>query len=308
MKRTAVVWSPGYELPWPDHVFPTAKYRRAHEAIAAAGSSPADRLRPERVGRDDLLRVHTRRHVEEIERLTAEPGRVAQRFEIPLTRAVVEAVELHCGGTRLAIEAAMERGAALNLGGGFHRAFADRGEGFCFYNDVAVGLRAAQHRGSARRATIVDVDLHQGNGTASIFTGDPDVTTYSIHQEDLYPVPKAASTVDVGLPGGTGDAIYLEALGATLPAFLDASEAELLVYVAGADPFEHDRLGDLRITREGLRRRDEFVLAEAARRRMRVAAVLAGGYAERVEDVVAIHVDLWRALERFAIELDACRG
>ncbi len=301
----AVVWSPRYVLDWPGHVFPAKKYELVFQALRddALGRrrvADGDRVEPGRIARGDLLLAHTRRYVDEIERLTADPARVAYRYEIPLTRGVVEAVEHHCEGTRLAVGLALERGAALNLGGGFHHAFADRGEGFCFYNDVAIALRAARRDGLLRRAVVVDVDLHQGNGTAAILAGDESFATYSIHQEDLYPVPKERSTVDVGLMGGSGDGEYLDALAATLPNFLDAHSAELLLYVAGADPFEEDLLGELKLTREGLERRDRLVLDAAAERGMKVAAVLAGGYAPRVEDVVEIHVGLWRELVRFA--------
>jgi len=302
----AVAWSRRYVLDWPGHVFPTAKYALLFEALRAEGLADADWIEPGPVARDALLLGHERGHVEEIERLTADPACVALRFEIPLSRRVVDAVLHHCEGTRLAVEAALARGAAISLGGGFHHAFPDRGEGFCFYNDVVVALRAAHAAGRLRRAVVVDVDVHQGNGTAAAFrarggdAGKRPFATYSIHQEDLYPVPKEESDVDVGLMGGAGDRDYLDALAATLPRFLDDHPAELLLYVAGADPYERDRLGELRLTRDGLRQRDDFVLAEAARRGLKVAAVVAGGYPPDVDDVVAIHADLWRALRRFA--------
>ncbi len=299
-REPTVVWSPAYELAWPGHVFPTAKYRLVRDALRAVGVTDEAVVTPGRIAREALLRVHTRRHVDEIERLTADRHRVALRFEIPLSRSVVETVEHHCEGTRLAVLAAIEHGAAISLGGGFHHAFPDRGEGFCFYNDVAVALAAARAEQRLQRAVVVDVDLHQGNGTAAAFADDDAIATYSIHQEDLYPIPKARSTLDVGLPGGSDDATYLEALERTLPGFLDEHPAPLLLYVAGADPYQLDRLGDLKLTRDGLRERDRFVLAEADRRGMAVAAVLAGGYPPEVEDVVAIHVDLWHALRGFA--------
>lgn len=305
MAAPLVAWSPRYVLDWSGHVFPTEKYRLVFEELRRRGLAEGDWIEPGRIARADLLLAHTRRHVDEIERLTSDPARVSLRYEIPLTRSVVEAVEHHCEGTRIAVEQALARGAALNLGGGFHHAFADRGEGFCFYNDVVIALRAARRAGRLQRAVIVDVDLHQGNGTAAILAGDDDFATYSIHQEDLYPVPKQSSSLDVGLPGGSGDREYLDALAASLPRFLADHPAELLLYVAGADPFEHDQLGELKLTFDGLRRRDRFVLELAARHGMKVAAVLAGGYARRVEDVVAIHVELWRALVEFARDLPA---
>lgn len=300
MNEPRVFWSPRYELDWPSHVFPTAKYRLVHAALRQAGLRDADAVLPGPIDRSELARVHTARHLAEIERLTADPAAVHLRFEIPLSRRVVDAVLHHCEGTRLAVLAAIGHGAALSLGGGFHHAGPDRGEGFCFLNDVAIALVAARATGALARAAVVDVDVHQGNGTAVALAGVPGLATYSIHQEDLYPVPKARSDCDVGLPDGSDDDDYLAALHASLPRFLDETRPQLLLYVAGADPYEHDRLGGLRLTREGLRQRDELVLGEATRRGLPVAAVLAGGYSERIEDVVAIHVDLWRALRRFA--------
>jgi acetoin utilization deacetylase AcuC-like enzyme len=293
-------WSPRYTFDWPGHVFPTAKYRLLFEAVRRAGLADGDWIEPGPLAREDLLLAHTRAFVDEVERLTADPRRVVERFEIPLSRGVVEAVLHHCEGTRRAVVAALERGVAMNLGGGFHHAFAGHGEGFCLYNDVAIALLAARRDGRLKRAAVVDLDLHQGNGTASILAGDDDIATYSIHQEDLYPVPKQRSTLDVGLLGGSGDREYLEALRETLPGFLDEHGGELLFYVAGADPFEEDQLGDLRLTRAGLRQRDDLVLDQARRRGMKVVAAIAGGYAPDVADVVAIHFDLWRALERFS--------
>jgi acetoin utilization deacetylase AcuC-like enzyme len=292
-------WSPRYTFDWPGHVFPTAKYRLLFEELRRAGLADGDWIEPGPMARDDLLLAHTRDFVDEVERLTADPKRVVERFEIPLSRGVVEAALHHCEGTRRALLAALERGAAMNLGGGFHHAFSDHGEGFCLYNDVVIALRAARRDGVLRSAVVVDLDLHQGNGTAALLAGDDEFATYSVHQEDLYPVPKQRSTLDVGLPGGSGDEEYLGALQETLPRFLDGHAAELLLYVAGADPFERDQLGDLRLTRAGLRARDEFVLTQARRLGMKVAAAVAGGYAPDVADVVAIHFDLWRALVRF---------
>ena len=293
-------WSPRYTFDWPGHVFPTAKYRLLFEAVRRAGLADGDWIEPGPLARADLLLAHTRAFVDEVERLTADPERVVERFEIPLSRGVVEAVLHHCEGTRRAVVAALEHGVAMNLGGGFHHAFAGHGEGFCLYNDVAIALQAARRDGLVKKAAVVDLDLHQGNGTASIFAGDAEVATYSIHQEDLYPVPKQRSTLDIGLMGGSGDREYLEALRDTLPRFLDEHGGELLFYVAGADPFERDQLGDLRLTRAGLRERDAIVLEQARRRGMKVAAAIAGGYAPDVDEVVAIHFDLWRALERFS--------
>lgn len=301
MSRPVACWSPRYTFDWPGHVFPTEKYRLLFEEVRRSGGlAEGDWIEPGPLARADLLLAHARSFVDEVERLTADPRRVVERFEIPLSRGVVEAVLHHCEGSRRAVVAALERGVAMNLGGGFHHAFAGHGEGFCLYNDVVIALKAARRDGLLKRAAVVDLDLHQGNGTAALLAGDADLATYSIHQEDLYPVPKQRSTLDIGLMGGSGDEEYLEALRETLPRFLDEHGGELLFYVAGADPFEHDQLGDLRLTRAGLRARDAVVLDEARRRGMKVAAAIAGGYAPDVADVVAIHFDLWRALCRFS--------
>jgi acetoin utilization deacetylase AcuC-like enzyme len=295
----AVLYAPQYLLQWPGHVFPTEKYQRTFSAVQKEGLRPEDHSVPQRIAAQILHRVHPPAYLTEIDRLSKDPAAALRQYEIPISSEVIAAVEVHCQGTLLAVQEALRRGTALNIGGGFHHAFADRGEGFCFFNDIAVALAEALHHNWIGSAAVVDCDVHQGNGTASIFATDDRVHTYSIHQEDLYPVPKQTSTVDVGLWSGAGDDEYLTALQATLERFLDKYPADVLLYVAGADPFEEDQLGNLHLSHEGFRRRDQIVLAAARRHRLPVAAVLAGGYAPRVEDVVEIHVDLYRALRDY---------
>ena len=178
----------------------------------------------------------------------------------------------------------------VHLGGGLHHAFPDHGEGFCLFNDVAVAIRRLQRDGRLRRAAIVDCDVHHGNGTAFIFAADPSVFTFSIHQQQNYPAWKPASDLDVGLDDGAGDDEYLTRLAAALPNVMRA-HPQLIVYLAGSDPFKEDRLGGLALTLEGLRRRDRLVLDAAASASIPVAVVLAGGYAERVEDTVQAHAN-----------------
>jgi acetoin utilization deacetylase AcuC-like enzyme len=209
---------------------------------------------------------------------------------IAAARLAVEA------GARLARDAGGGAGgsggrlaAAANLGGGFHHAFPSHGEGFCLYNDVAVAIRALQRDGAIRRAAVVDADVHQGNGTAFIFDGDSSVFTFSIHQEHNYPHVKPRGSLDVGLPDGTDDRGYLHALERALPAVID-SRPDLIVYVAGADPYLEDQLGGLCLTYEGLRGRDFLVLSAARDAGIPAAIVFAGGYARRVEDTAAIHI------------------
>jgi acetoin utilization deacetylase AcuC-like enzyme len=210
--------------------------------------------------------------------------------ELPISREIVEGFKLMAGGTIAAARLALERGLALHLGGGFHHAFADHAEGFCYLNDIAIAIRKMQHEGRIRRAAVIDVDLHQGNGTAHIFLGDAEVFTFSIHQEHLYP-EKQESDVDIGLDYFTGDEAFLAELGKVVPERIAEHGPELVVYVAGADPFEHDQLGDLRLTVEGLARRDRLV-AEACRRfGWPMATVMAGGYAVDKRDTARIHAN-----------------
>lgn len=208
--------------------------------------------------------------------------------ELPLNREIRDFFLLATGGSILAAEEALNRGKAINLNGGFHHAFPDHAEGFCYLNDPAVAIRKLKAGKKIKRAAVIDCDLHQGNGTALIFRRDPDVFTYSIHQENLYPV-KQKSDLDVGLPDDAGDITYLDHLKLEVPAIYDRHQPELICYVAGADPFAGDQLGTLELTKEGLRRRDEIVIGEAASRGIPIFIVLAGGYAIKTEDVVDIH-------------------
>ena len=292
------IYHPRYELKWSGHVFPTEKYRMLHDRLVAEGLVRADDfLVPEAATEDELRLAHTQGYLTRLEELVDRPLAAYAEFEAPLNREVLDAVRYATGGTILACEWALAgRTAAINLGGGFHHAFPDHGEGFCFLNDVAVGVRVVQASGLARRIAVIDCDLHQGNGTAAIFRGDPDVFTFSIHQEALYPIPKQQSTLDVGLEEGAGDETYLAAMEQHVPRILDGHRPELILYVAGADPFEEDQLGDLRLTKAGLRRRDECVFAAAKERGIPIAAVVAGGYARRTEDVVDIHVNTCRVM------------
>ena len=193
------------------------------------------------------------------------------------------------GGTILSAERALDAGVSIHLGGGFHHAFADHGEGFCMFNDVAVALRRLQHDSRVRRAAVVDCDVHHGNGTAMIFAGDAGVFTFSIHQQHNYPSWKPPSDLDIGLPDGTRDDAYLGKLDEGLHAVF-RHRPEVVAYVAGADPFKEDQLGGLSLTKEGLRRRDRMVFDACRNAGTPVFVTLAGGYARRVEDTVDIHL------------------
>ena len=237
---------------------------------------------------EQLALVHTREYLDKIERGSFSFPEI-MRLEVPFSEEGREAMVLTCGGTLLAAGLALEHGAAGHLGGGFHHAFAGHGEGFCLLNDVAVAARTLVNEQRIDRVAVVDLDVHHGNGTAAIFADDPAVFTFSMHQERNYPATKPPSDLDVGLEDGTGDEEYLTLLERHLPGVLEGHEPQLVLYLAGADPYREDQLGGLGLTLDGLGRRDRAVLEAAREREIAVAVVLAGGYAWRLEDTVAIH-------------------
>jgi acetoin utilization deacetylase AcuC-like enzyme len=284
-----LIYHPDYDLNLGAHVFPSQKYRLIHDRLLADGSaSPEDFLAPEPASDEDVLRVHTPDYVRKLKAGTLSRDEEA-RLEVPYSRELIRAVWLAAGGSILAGRRALADGFAANIGGGFHHACPDHGEGFCVIHDVAIAIRRLQSEHAIERAMVVDTDVHQGNGTAVIFSGDANVYTLSIHQERNYPHPKPPSTVDINLPDGTSDDEYLSILDEHLDdAFSDFS-AQLLLYVAGADPYIEDQLGGLALTMEGLARRDALVFDYARRNGVPVAIALAGGYARRVEDTAKIH-------------------
>jgi acetoin utilization deacetylase AcuC-like enzyme len=257
----------------------------------------AEILEPQPASRDDLLLVHTPDFLDDLEglRWTAR----TMWSELPLTAEIVQAYRLAAGGTLVATREALTRGVGINLGGGFHHAFPDRAEGFCYINDLAVAIRAAQRDGAVQRAAVVDLDVHQGNGTAGVFQGDDRVFTLSIHQEANYPVPKATSTLDIGLANETGDAEYLSRLEEALGRVW-AFGPQMVLYQAGADPYTDDLLGGLALSFEGLEERDRMVLEGCAERAIPVVVTLGGGYAQRLEDTVQIHAQTCRLAIRVA--------
>jgi len=285
----AVVWHPAYEVDIGPHVFPTAKYRLVKDRLLADGViTAADLERPASAMDEDVLLVHTSAYVQKImtgglsirERVT---------LEVPFSAALRAASWLCAGGSILAARRALAEGAAVHLGGGFHHAFPDHGEGFCLINDVAIAIQVLRRERRIRRALVVDLDVHHGNGTAAIFANDADVFTFSMHQENNYPAWKPPSDLDIGLPDGVRDAEYLALLEEALRRIVPEHRPDLAFYLAGADPYREDQLGGLGLTLDGLRHRDALVLGTCRRAGVPVAVVLAGGYARRPEDTVAIH-------------------
>ncbi len=305
--RPAVVFSPRYACDIGAHVFPTAQYALVIEARGRAGVIGAgDVEAPEPPSRASLERVHTAAYLDDLEALRWTSRTMDS--ELPLTREIVDAYALACGGTTLAARRALERGTAAHVGGGFHHAFAGYAEGFCYLNDLAVAVRELQAEGVVRRVAIVDVDVHQGNGTAAIFARDPDVFTLSIHQRNNYPMPKPPSSLDVHLDDGVGDAGYLAALDTALEAVW-AHAPELVLVQAGADPYVDDQLGGLALTLEGLEQRDRRILDGCVARGIAVATTLGGGYARQVADTVRIHAATCRlAIERTGLATRGARA
>jgi len=312
-----LVYSDDYYLPIGPHVFPAEKYRRIHQRLLETRvASEEDFVAPEPASDRDVLLVHTPQYVEKLKTGTLTPREQLQ-MEVPYSPELVRAFWLAAGGSILAAQHALKDRVAVNIGGGFHHAFPDHGEGFCVIHDVAVAIRRMQRDDKIRTAMTVDCDVHQGNGTAAIFAGvrvpsDPlpsagsatlaparpakirnahagDVFTISLHQEHNYPAWKPPSSIDVDLPDGIGDDDYLAWLDNALSSGLRQFEPDLMCYIAGADPYKEDQLGGLNLTIEGLKKRDQLVFRVARARNIPVMVTFAGGYAQRVEDTVIIH-------------------
>ncbi|GMR12061.1 MAG: histone deacetylase [Gemmatimonadota bacterium] len=276
-----------FVLPLPDgHRFPMAKYSLLRRRVEDAGLG---RLQVPEGADDEMLRlVHDARYVERVRdgHLSADEVR---RIGFPWSSGLVERSRRSVGGTVAAARAALTDGVAVNLAGGTHHAFPDRGEGFCVFNDVAVASRVVQEEAAARRIAILDLDVHQGNGTAVIFSDDPSVFTLSVHGRHNFPFRKASSDLDLELQDGAGDEAFLDAVERGVAEALSLAQADLAFYVAGADPFEGDRLGRLAVTKAGLKRRDELVYGRCAGAGVPVAVVMSGGYSQLVSDTVDIH-------------------
>jgi len=321
-----LIYSDAYYLPIGAHVFPAEKYRRIRDRLLTTGVADAtDFLEPRPASDQDILLVHTQEYVQKLKTGTLSP-REEMEMEVPYSRELVEAFWLAAGGSILAARHALSDGVGFSIGGGFHHAFPDHGEGFCMIHDVAVAIRRLRRDNKIRNAMTVDCDVHQGNGTAAIFggarsAGDPlpsagpsapgtslqssirsavlpakmrgahlgEVFTISLHQHNNYPQWKPPSSIDIDLPDGIGDDDYLAWLDNALSSGLRQFEPDLLCYIAGADPYREDQLGGLSLTIEGLKKRDELVFRVARARGIPVMVTLAGGYAQKEEDTVTIH-------------------
>jgi acetoin utilization deacetylase AcuC-like enzyme len=296
-----VFTSAQFTFPLPEgHRFPMTKYALLLEAVEASGLiAPGDLIVPEPATDEQIERAHDAVYLEKVKdgRLTAKEMR---RIGLPWSPELVIRARYSVGGTIAACRAALAEGLAVNLAGGTHHASRDRGQGYCLFNDSAIAVRAMQAEGRVERAVVLDCDVHQGNGTAAIVRDDPTIFTFSIHNENNFPLHKEPSDLDIGLEDGTGDEEYLAALEGGVQEALARAGAELAIYLAGADPHEGDLLGRLALTKEGLARRDRMVLEMCRQAGLPVAVVLAGGYGRRVEDTVDIHLQTVRIAAELA--------
>jgi len=283
------VYSDRYRIDIGPHVFPTDKYRLVRARLLETDVvRTSDVLEPQPASWEDLALVHTAEYLTGLRDGTLPDERMLQ-LELPWSQEMVDGFRTMAGGTILAARRALaDRSIVAHIGGGLHHAFPEHGEGFCPFNDVAVAVRVLQRDGH-ERAAIVDLDVHHGNGTAFIFESDPRVFTFSMHQQHNYPMWKPRGSLDIGLRDGADDEVYLRALETALPTVM-GSAPQCVFYLAGADPYEDDQLGGLGLTREGLRRRDRLVMETVAAAGVPLVVTLAGGYARRVDDTVAIHV------------------
>lgn len=283
------IYSDKYEVNIGPHVFSTQKYRLIKQRLISENlAKNQDFIYPKPAKIEDVALVHTKAYIDDMLNLRWTARTI--RSELPLTSEIIEAYFIHAQGTILACQEALKKGIGFHLGGGFHHAFPDHGEGFCYINDVAVGIKKMQSLKLIRRAAVIDCDLHQGNGTARIFQNDDSVFTFSIHQENLYPI-KEKSDWDIGLDNGTTDKEYLDKLQPAVEKILSEHKPELVVYVAGADPFFMDQLGALRLTKAGLIKRDEIIIHSCWQNKIPIAVTLAGGYAFDINDTVDIHLN-----------------
>jgi len=285
-----VFYTDHFVLPLPDgHRFPIHKYALLRQRVEASGLfRPADQVTPHAVTDEEILRAHDPAYLHRVRTGTLTEAEV-RRIGFPWSPHLVERSRRSSGATIEACRAALADGAAVNLAGGTHHAFRDQGEGYCVLNDSAIAARAMQAEGRARRVVILDCDVHQGNGTAAILRDDPTVFTFSVHGAKNFPLRKERSDLDVELPDNTGDDAYLAALEGGLREALGRANADLAIYLAGADPFHDDRLGRLKLTKQGLAQRDRLVFRYCRQAGLPVAVTMAGGYARQVSDTVDIH-------------------
>ena len=300
-----VVFHPDYTVPLPPgHRFPMGKFGRIRDVLLAEGViSPASLVEPTPASRDWLTLAHRESYVDAVLALALD-RRAVRRLGLPLSAALVRRGRAAVGGTVLAGRLALRHGLAGNTAGGSHHAFADHGAGYCLFNDVAVAVRVLRREGLIERALVVDLDVHQGDGTAAIFRAEPETFTFSLHCEANYPPQKETGDLDIGVPPGTGDAVYHAVLATHLPGLLARHRPDIVFYNAGVDPHVEDKLGRLALGDEGLARRDRTVIETCRAAGVPVACVVGGGYADDLDRLARRHTSVHKAAAAVARATD----
>lgn len=290
-----IAWAPEYQHPLPEgHRFPMEKYALLPEQLLFEGSITKEQLfRPEPLNEAEILLVHDSQYWYSLRNLTI-TEREMRKTGFPLSEALVNREILIAGGTWQAAKYALEFGVALNVAGGTHHAFRDRGEGFCLLNDIALAAELLRYNKLAKKVLVVDLDVHQGNGTAALFTGRSDVFTFSMHGKKNYPHHKEKSHLDIELDDGTGDNAYLGILGEVLPGLIATEQPDFLFFQSGVDVLASDKLGRLNLSMQGCKERDQMVMELAAKHQIPLVVVMGGGYSPRVADVVEAHANTFR--------------
>ena len=290
-----------FHFPLPiGHRFPLNKYRLLRQHLEAEQLIPPENLIvAPKATLDQIGQAHDADYIERAESGTLSMPEI-RRIGLPWSAELMARVHRSVGSTIATSRIALREGFAVSLGGGTHHACRNHGEGFCIYNDTVIAARTMQAEGLVQRVVVIDCDVHQGNGTAQITAGDPTIFTFSIHAERNYPFRKVPSDLDIGLPDGTGDDEYLAALQASLIQIGNQLQVDLAIYLAGADPYQGDRLGRLALTKAGLQARDELVLNFCREWGWPIAITLAGGYGKQIEETVAIHLHTVMAAQAFS--------
>lgn len=290
-----IAYHPIYKHPLPEgHRFPMLKYELLPEQLLYEGTcDPSNFFEPERPNDSHILRVHTEQYYQELTQLTLEK-RAARKIGFPLSEVLVEREVIIADGTIKSSEFALTHGIAMNIAGGTHHAYTDRGEAFCLLNDQAIGARYLQKNELAKKILIVDLDVHQGNGTAEIFQDDPSVFTFSMHGKSNYPFKKEISDLDIALENNTDDQTYLSILKDTLPQLLDNVQPDFVYYLCGVDVISTDKLGKLGLSVEGCKARDRFVLESCKQHHLPVMCSMGGGYSPDIRTIVEAHANTFR--------------
>jgi acetoin utilization deacetylase AcuC-like enzyme len=295
-----IVFHPTYEAALPDgHRFPMRKYGRLAEVISELGLAPDGFVRPDEASAELIGLAHDRSYVDQVFACSV-PREIERGIGLPVDEGVVRRARASAGGTLLAATLALQHGLAGSTAGGSHHGQRRAGAGFCVFNDVAIAAKALRTEGRIQRALVVDLDVHQGDGTADCLSNEPDLFTFSMHAEKNYPVRKIPSDLDIGLPDGMEDNAYLEVLDAHLPRLLDALVPDLVFLNAGVDPHREDLLGRLALSDEGLRQRDTYVVRETCQRGIPMVAVIGGGYSHDVEALARRHAIIFEVMARWA--------